>query len=320
MQRIKSMLPVDGRYLLSRMILIIAGSLASATAINLFFINANIAPTGLTGVGVILNEFVTVPIGLVFLIGNIPIQYLAFRRLSGWRTVSGTLLAMAVYAFGLDVLPQFVDFGNPTDDVLLNAVFGGILAGLGGGLIYRAGGSLGGASTLARVVRHEFGVSLATAALVSDAAVLAAAGIVLGWEIALYATVALFLSRMASDYILEGTGSTHTALVISDRSDQIAQAVQEKLNHGVTSWKVKGLHLQRQYDALMITLTRTELNAFRKLVMLVDPDAFVTILQAQVTYGRGFSSLEPQMPLALDQVDDEQAMQISREDLVTHSK
>lgn len=315
---IKDKLPVDGGYLVSRLILLIAGSLISATAINIFFINANIAPTGLTGVGVILNEFVTVPVGLVFWLGNIPIQYLAFRRLSGWRTISGSLIAMTIYAIGLDVLPQFVNFDRPTDDTLLNAIFGGIAAGVGGGLIYRAGGSLGGGSTLARIVRHEFGFSLATAALLSDAAVLLAAGVVLGWEVALYATVALFLSRTASDYVLEGSGNTHTALVISDRSDAIAQAVKDTLQHGVTSWKVEGRHHHRQYDALMITLTRTELNALRKVITLIDPDAFVTILQAQVTYGRGFSSLEPHMPLALDQVDDEETMKISREEVIDH--
>lgn len=311
MQRIKEKLPVNGRYLLSRLLLLIVGCLISATAINIFFINADLAPTGLTGVGVILNEFVTVPVGLVFWLGNIPIQYLAYRRLSGWRTITGSLIAMTVYAIGLDVLPQLVDFGQPTDDNLLNAIFGGIAGGVGGGLVYRAGASLGGGSTLARVVRHEFGVSLAFAGLLSDAAVLLAAGIVLGWEIALYATVALFLSRTASDYVLEGSGNTHTALIVSAKSDAIAKAVKDILQHGVTSWKVKGLHHHQQYDALMITLTRTELNALRKLITLIDPDAFVTILQAQVTYGRGFSSLKPHMPLALDQVEDEQTLSIS---------
>ena len=118
--------------------------------------------------------------------------------------------------------------------------------------------------------------------------------------------------------MLDRSGNTHTALVISDRSDAIAQAVKDTLQHGVTSWKVEGRHHHRQYDALMITLTRTELNALRKVITLIDPDAFVTILQAQVTYGRGLSSLEPHMPLALDQVDDEETMKISREEVIDH--
>ena len=307
------MIPFDWRYLISRLLLLTIGALAAAFSVVIFLAPSDIAPGGMTGISVILNELFGTPIGVMFIVGNIPIQILAYRMLSGWRVIGATIYAMLLYAVALDVLPSVLTIGGVSDDVLLNALFGGILSGIGSGLIYRAGGTLGGASSLARILRRRYGMSLSTSSLYTDLLVLIAAGLVFSWEAALYTAIVIFVGRSTSDYVLDGGSSTSTAIVISDRSAEIVTAVTDMLEHGITSWRATGRYSDQPYEVLLITVTRSELNALRKLIMLIDPQAFVTILMGQETYGRGFKSLEPRLPLALDQIEDDASTAIDSE-------
>ena len=294
----------DWRYTLSRLILLTIGALVVAASVTIFFIPSDIAPSGMSGIAVILHELVDVPIGLVILLGNIPIQILAFRMLRGWRAVLETIYAVVLYSVALEILQAATPLVGVSDDQLLNALFGGIVGGIGSGLIYRAGGSMGGSSTLARVLRNKFGISLSTSSLYTDTVVIAGAGLVFGWESALYATLALFINRMASDYMMEGASSTSTAIIITNRPDAVIQAVTNHLHRGVTTWQGQG-RANNPRTIVLVTLSRSEVNGLRKMIGVVDDSAFVSVLRGQVTYGRGFKPFQPSMPLKLDEVEDD---------------
>lgn len=295
------------RYLLSRIILLTIGATLAALSVSIFFLPSSIAPSGITGVGVILNELVGVPVGLVILVGNLPIQALAFKMLKGWRTVAETVYAIILFAVLVELLPRLLPIpaSGLTDEGLLNAVFGGVIGGIGGGLVYRAGGTMGGTSTLARIVRYKLGVPLRSASLYTDTLVILAAGVFLGWERALLATVAVFVNRMASDYILEDSTSTNTAFIVTEQPDVVSQALENQLRHQITRWPGQPNGSGREYGVLMATISQLEMNALRKLLRAVDPEAFVTAMRAQITYGEEFKSMAPQLPLNLDEVDED---------------
>ena len=196
-------------------LLLIVAAVIDATSVNIFFAPFQIAPGGVTGVAVILNHLdARLPIGLLILIGNIPIQVLGYRMLGGWRIVVRTVFYIFLYSFLVEFLKPYTLNVEVGTNVLLNAIFGGILGGIAGGLVLRAGGTQGGSSTLGRILQQQFGMPLSTTSLYTDTAVILLAGLVFGWEGALYAIVALFVGGATADYVLEGPSVVRTATII----------------------------------------------------------------------------------------------------------
>ncbi len=279
--------------LLSDLVLLTVGALLSAVAVVLFMSPFKIAPTGVSGIAVILNYLdPRLPIGLMVLIGNIPIQIIGYRMLGGWRVVAGTVFYIIIYSLALDFLQPFlvgIDIGH---NVLLNALFGGILGGIGGGLVYRAGGTLGGTSTLGRILQQRYGLPLSSSALYTDTGVVVLAGLVFGWEGALYAMVAEFVGAAASDYVLEGPSVIRTATIITDKPDEISNLVMSAMGRGVTAWQGKGMFTNQEHTVLFITIARPQVSRLRQLVHSVDPEAFLVIAQGHIAYGEGFKEVK----------------------------
>jgi len=158
----------------------VAGSLISAIGVMIFMTPFDIAPTGVTGVAVILNITVGLPIGLMNFILNIPIMVWAARMLGGWRVVAWTGIFIVIFSVSLDGLTQFFPPAGVSDEILLNAIFGGILGGVGGAMVIRAGGTTGGVSTLGRVLQEKYGFPLSSTYLYANVAVILLIGAVLG--------------------------------------------------------------------------------------------------------------------------------------------
>ena len=141
--------PTTWRSILFSYLILCIGAVIDAIAVIVFLVPAKIAPGGISGIAVILNHLnPALPIGLMIIIGNIPVQILGARYLGGWRIVVRTVFYILLYSLLVDALrPQLagVEVGSNT---LTNALFGGILGGIAGGLILRAGGTQGGTSTL----------------------------------------------------------------------------------------------------------------------------------------------------------------------------
>jgi uncharacterized membrane-anchored protein YitT (DUF2179 family) len=279
--------------LLSDFLLLTIGALISAVSVIIFMSPFKIAPTGVSGIAVILNYLnPRLPIGLMVLIGNIPIQIIGYRMLGGWRVVAGTVFYIVIYSLALDFLQPFlvnIDIGH---NVLLNALFGGILGGIGGGLVYRAGATLGGTSTLGRILQQRYGLPLSSSALYTDTGVVLLAGLVFGWEGALYAVVAEFVGAAASDYVLEGPSVIRTATIITDRPDEISNLVLTAMGRGVTAWQGKGMFTNQEHTVLFITISRPQVSRLRQLVHSVDPEAFMVIGQGHIAYGEGFREVK----------------------------
>lgn len=279
--------------LLSDFVLLTTGAVLSAFAIIVFMSPFNIAPAGVSGIAVILNHLdPRLPIGILVFLGNIPIQILGYRMLGGWKVVAGTVFFIGVYSVALDSLKPYVAGIDIGHDALLNALFGGIIGGIGGGLVYRAGGTLGGTSTLGRILQEKFGLPLSTTALYTDAGVIFLAGLVFGWEGALYAIVAEFVGAAASDYVLEGPSVIRTATIITDKPDEISDLVLNTMGRGVTAWQGKGMFTDQSHTVLFVTISRPQVNKLRQLVHSVDSQAFMVIAQGHIAYGQGFREIK----------------------------
>jgi uncharacterized membrane-anchored protein YitT (DUF2179 family) len=273
--------------------LLTVGATLDATSVNIFFAPFQIAPSGVSGVAVILNHLDNrLPIGLLILLGNIPIQLIGYRMLGGWRVVVRTVFYIVLYSLLVDILKPYTSHIEVGTNVLLNALFGGILGGVAGGLVLRAGGTQGGTSTLGRILQQQFGMPLSTTSLYTDTAVTLLAGLVFGWEGALYAIVALFVAGATADYVLEGPSVIRTATIITDKPDLISGLVMEDMGRGVTAWQGKGMFTEQSHTVLFITISRAQVSSLQRLVHKADPNAFMVIGQGHVAYGEGFRQIK----------------------------
>lgn len=265
-----------------------AGAVLGALAVVLFFAPANIAPGGLSGIAIILNSQIGTPIGLVTLLLNVPLLALGYRMLGGWATVAGAVYVVVLSSLLMDVLVPFFPAAGVTADPLLNAIFGGIISGISGGLVYRVGGTIGGTTIITRIIQQKFGVPISSSTMYIDGAIVGLAGLALGWEAAMYAIIALFVYGAIADYVMEGPSLIRTAIIITDQPEAVSQAIITDLQRGVTGWDGRGMFTQKDHTVLFVTILRPQVNALQQLVLDVDPAAFVVIGQGHVAYGAGF--------------------------------
>lgn len=267
------------------------GALIGATAVMIFLAPLNVAPGGVSGIAVILNRTIGTPIGLVVFILNIPIQIFGYYMLpGGWRTIVRTLYTITIYTIALDVLVPLLPTGGVSDNVLLNVIFGGVVGGIGSGIAIRAGGNFGGTSTLALIIQRRTGLPLNSIYIYTDSAVIGTAGLIFGWEAALLAIVALFIDGLAANYILEGPSVIRTAVVITNKPQEVSDVILHRLIRGATGWEAQGMYTGETRHVLYVTISRAQVGDLQRLVQQADPHAFIVIGQGHSAYGEGFKA------------------------------
>lgn len=281
-------------------LLIIVSSLIQAISLRLFFIPANLASGGVSGISQLINHFTGWPIGLMVFIGNVPLFLLGWRFLGGTKFVMRTAVAIVTYSLFTDLLlkiPIFVSYSqilldDLQGDIFLNSLYGAIVSGVGYGLVYRARGTSGGSDILARILNNWRGISMTQSYLVVDTAVILSAGFVFGWKAALYAMIALYISGLVAETVLEGGGTVRTAMIITAKPDEVSQYVIEEMERGVTWLEGKGAYTGNSRPVLYCVINRAEVATLKSIVHEKDPEAFMVIGVAHEALGEGFKPLK----------------------------
>ena len=266
-------------------LLLTIGGVLLAVNVDLFLAPSKIAPGGVSGMAIILNHFTGWPIGGMMLVLNLPLLLLGFRNLGRFQFLIRTLYVVLLYNLGADVLRQWLPASGVTADLTLNAIYGGVLGGIGTGLVYRGGGTSAGTGILGRMLQIRTGVPVSQVYVLTDGGVILAAGLAFGWERALYAMVALFVWGLTADYVLEGPSVVRTAFIVTDHADKVARAVLDQLGLGVTAWPAQGMFTESPHTVLFCTVSRPEVNALQAVVIEADPQAFVVIAHGHQASG-----------------------------------
>jgi uncharacterized membrane-anchored protein YitT (DUF2179 family) len=283
-------------------VLIVIAALIQALSLRLFFVPANLASGGVSGISQLINHFTGWPIGFMILLGNIPLFVLGWRFLGGFRFAARTALAIFMYSFFTDLLvqtPLFAPNGPGTrlvndlrGDIFLSALYGAVVSGLGYGLVYRARGTSGGSDVLARILSHYRGVPVTTSYLLVDTAVILGAGFVFGWKEALYAMIALYVSGLVAESTLEGGATVRTALIVTSEPETISARVLEELERGITVLQGTGAYTGAERPVLYCVISRAEVATLKAIVQEADPRAFMVIGVAHEALGEGFRPLK----------------------------
>lgn len=278
-----------------RLLLIIIGAVLAGIGFSLFQVPYNIAAGGLSGIAIIINHFTGWPIATMYLIMNIPLFVVGFFYLGRWRFLFSTALAVLIFTVTTGLFDQHLPTLLPkwpiTDNILLSAIYAGLVGGIGGGLLYLAGATLGGTAVIGRIIQVKTGLSLSQIYLFVDGAIVLVAGVIFGWEIALYAMLTLLLSGQAADFVLEGPSRARTAMVVTTRPQPITQALIAELGRGVSYWEAVGGYTGELRTIVMCTIYRPQVGDLKRIVATHDPHAFVIIGTTQQALGEGFTEL-----------------------------
>ncbi len=276
--------PVNWRSTLVTYAILTVGGLILASNVALFLAPSHIAPGGVSGAAIILNHYTGWQVGVTMLILNIPLLALGFQNLGRFHFLAKTLYVVLIYNLGADVVANYLPHGL-SQNILLNAIFAGVVGGIGTGLVYRAGGTTASTGVISRILQLKTGIPISQVYFVTDGLIILAAGLTFGWEASLYALVTLFIWGIATDYVLEGPSVVRTAFIVTDKRDEVARALLEKLQIGVTAWTGEGMYTELKHHVLFCTVSRPFVDTLRGVVTKADPHAFIVITHGHQATG-----------------------------------
>jgi len=273
-------------------LIILGGVFLQALGMRLFLIPAHLASGGVAGLAQIINYHTHFPIGIMVILGNIPLFILGWRYLGGFRFALRTIFAVVVFSVFVDALAWILPANGLTRDLNLNALYGGVISGIGYGLVYRGKGTSGGSDILGRILNHWKGISISQSYLLTDAGIMLLAGLSFSWENALYAIVSLYISGLAAEAALEGSNVVRTVMIITDKPEEIRMKILHDLERGVTIIPAVGGYSGVTKSILYCVMSRSEIAHIKAMVRQVDPAAFVVISQAHEALGEGFKRFD----------------------------
>ena len=279
---------------LGDIVTIIVGSIIFALGLDCFEIPNGIAAGGISGLATIFAQIargygINLPIGMQVLAMNMLLMILVVRE-GGLRYAARTSLGIVVSSLATDLLVPFVPvLGN--GDLILCALWGGVVCGFGLGLVFRAGGNTGGTDIIAQVVSRRTSIPMGVASLIADMAVVVLSVPVFGIEKALYATIAMYLGTRVLDMVLDGFNTQRAAYIISDQHERIKKHIFSDLDRGCTELLARGGYTGKERPVIFVVLTRPEMALLRRVVASVDPQATIVVSKIHEAFGNGFTSL-----------------------------
>lgn len=276
--------------------MITLGALLQALALRLFLIPADLVGGGVSGIAQIINHYTGWPIGVMVFLGNIPLFAIGWRFLGGRRFAMRTAYAVVAYSVLVELLPRLPFFppNGLTDDLVINALYGAVIAGVGYGLVYRGNGTSGGSDILARILTHYRSIPMTQSYLWVDSAVILSAGFVFGWKEALYAIVVLYVSGLVVDTTMEGGGTVRTAMIITSQPEIVSEKILVDMERGVTMLEGTGAYTGEGRPVLYCVVSRSEIQQLKSIVHEADPKAFMVIGVAHEALGEGFQPFRRQ--------------------------
>lgn len=271
--------------------LVLVGTAVMVLAMHFFFVPSQLAVGGLSGTAQIINSFTGWPIGTMVFLFNLPLFFVGWRHLGGKRFLARTIFASIIYSGLLDGLNALIPTSGITDDLLLNAIYGGILGGIGGGLVFRARATTGGTDILARYLDKKLGIPISQGYLYTDGLVVLVAALAFSWEHALYAIIGLYVWSAVTEVAMTGLSVDRVATIITNQPEAVSRQIIRQMERGVTAWQGQGMYTGRARQMLLCATSRSEISMLKALVYEIDPAAFVIISQAHEVLGEGFRKL-----------------------------
>ncbi|RAL21082.1 YitT family protein [Thermoflavimicrobium daqui] len=270
---------------IKNIIIILIGAFIFSIGINYFAIPSKLAEGGFTGIAMLLHYKLGWDTGILVFLLNLPLFFVGYK-VFGKQTLIYTIIGTTAVSVFLGLTQNL---GKPVTDTLLNALYTGVLVGIGLGLIFRVGGTTGGVDIIARLVNKYFGWSIGRTMFLFDFAVICSSIFVINLNMAMYTLVSVFVGARVVDFVVEGLNASKATTIISNHAQSVADQITEKMERGVTILKGQGAFTGSEKDVLYVVVAPNELPKLKQIVHDLDPDAFIVVHDARDVHGEGFT-------------------------------
>lgn len=274
--------------------LIIVGCAIAGFATDAFMVSNGLAAGGLTGLATIIAELgrragLSLPVGLQTIVMN-ALLILVVVRSGGLKYVVQTVTGFVLFGFFTDLFAPFVlHVGH--SDLMLSALWGGIISGIGYGLVFRCGANTGGSDTIGQIIARKSSLPVGATVMAIDVAVCAASAPVFSLTNALYAALAMVVMGYVVDVVVDGGNSQRAAFIISDAYEDIEHDILHAMDRGCTRLMAQGSWTKKDRPVLFFVLSRREVSIIKTVVYEHDANAMLIITDVNEAIGYGFKSV-----------------------------
>lgn len=269
-----------------RIAIVIAGALLNAIALNFFLIGANVYASGFTGmaqlIATIFREYLGIDFlstGIILFLLNVPVAILGWYKVGKGFTIYSVLSVLFTTLF-LEIIPIFI----LSEDIMLNAVFGGVIGGVGVGITLKWGASTGGSDIIAMILSRLKDKPIGGYLMAINGMIIIVAGILNEPENALYTLIGLYVTTR----VIDGIHTRHekvTAMIVTKKADELQEAIHKTMVRGITILPVIGAYTKENKYMLYLVITRYELYDLEQIIQEVDENAFTNVIQTAGVYG-----------------------------------
>lgn len=270
--------------IIKRTIFVFIGAILMALGIEVFLVPNMIMDGGIVGISIILFNLTGIKLGVFIFILNIPFFFLGYKQI-GKTFAIATVFGITVLSFATNYLHHVAAF---THDMLLATVFGGIVLGTGVGLVIRYGGALDGSEILAILLNKRFPFSVGEFIMLFNVFIFGWGGFVLGWDRAMYSVLAYVIAFKTIDIVIDGFDESKSAWIISDKYQEVGDAVLARLGRGVTYLNGEGGYSGDDKKVIFCIVTRLEEAKLKSIVEEIDEGAFLAVADINEVRGGRF--------------------------------
>ena len=273
------------RFKIKNFILLTLAGIINAIGVTVFIAPVNLYDSGISGTSILLSQVTPehLSLSVFLLILNVPLFLYGLKRQGIVFTVYA-IYTVSIYSLAAwlitDVLPIDVSMASPLagSDLLLCALFGGLISGVGSGLAIRFGGAMDGIEVMAVIFAKKLSISVGTFVMIYNVILYIVCGFVLGsWILPLYSIVTYAAALKTIDYIVEGFDRSKAAMIVTVKPDDVGAAVSETFECGITVMDAKGYYSDQHKTILYVVLNRFQIESLKQIVADVDPTAYVSV-------------------------------------------
>lgn len=273
---------------------VMLGCAIAAFATDVFMIPNGLAAGGLTGLATIIAELgrragISLPVGIQTIVMN-ALLLLVVVRSGGLKYVVQTVTGFVLFGFFTDLFAPFV-LHLQHEDIMLSALWGGIVSGIGYGLVFRCGANTGGSDTIGQIIARKSSLPVGATVMAIDVAVCAASAPVFSVANALYAALSMVLMGYVVDMVVDGGNTQRAAFIISDHFEDIEHDILHAMDRGCTRLMAQGSWTKKDRPVLFFVLSRREISIIKTIVYEHDADAMLIITDVNEAIGYGFKSV-----------------------------
>jgi len=266
------------------------GTFLFAVSVNIFTAPNKLAPGGFIGLATMIGVSFKLDIGMINLLLNVPLFAWAWKQ-AGFNFIAKSAIATVLCNCMISITDPLLENFRYDRDVMLAAIFGGLIGGLGCALVFMRGGTTGGVDVVASILRNKIRhVSIGNLILIFDGIIITVSMFVFGFEEALYAIISVFIMIKVVDAVLYGTdiGKGKIMFIISPKNKEISKKIMENIGRGVTELKSKGGYMGTEGEVLMCAVNRQQVYKIYDIIYSTDKCAFTVVGDAGEITGEGF--------------------------------